>query len=90
MTTAYDRWKTSPPEEPEPADYHYELAEEQIIFTKWYEETLYNVSEGKEPTDEDYEKLRASDGYQQRIAEMAYEIMEEEIENSGPDFSEDD
>ncbi len=79
-------WRESPLDEgPEPSDIDYEVAEERIIFTNFYETALYEISKGQQPTDEHHMQLKKSEKYQDRLAEMAYELMEERHEDMKQD-----
>jgi hypothetical protein len=74
------RWRETPPDdEPEPSALHYEEAEEEVRESDWYLNELLTRSE---------EDLEASDEFQQRVAEKAFEAMEDEIEERIADAQE--
>jgi len=77
MTSAYDAWKTSPPEEgPEPNDSHYLAAEAELEESDWFAEEVEALTKDGLSVDDAKKRVLRSDKYQEKLTDLAYEIME--------------
>ena len=77
MTSAYDAWKTSPPEDgPEPNDSHYLAAEAELEESDWFAEEVEALTKDGLSADDAKKRVLRSDKYQEKLTDLAYEIME--------------
>jgi hypothetical protein len=81
MSTAYDSWKTSPPEELEPQDHHYLAAEDEIQNDDWFAEEVEALAKDGLSFEDAKKRVLRSDAYQQKITDLAFQNMESEIES---------
>ncbi len=81
--SAYDRWKTNPPDDEQgPSDMQFVEAEEELENDDWFvNEVEMRINDGL--SEESAKKhVRDSNEYQTRLSDLASEIMEQEIEQA--------